>query len=129
MADAPYLIALAFLELNGERALPLTGKSLSAASAAARDPGEEGGSLALELLLRIWQRSDAGALRRAAGEASLLLVEMPLEVMSERLPQLKAQWVKGGDTERCLEQLRTLVGRAWRITVARREPVSFVPWP
>jgi hypothetical protein len=129
MADAPYLIALAFLELNGERALPLTGKSQSAASAAAADPGEDGCSLALELLLRIWQRSDEGPLRRAAGDASLLLVEMPMEVMSEQLPRVKNEWVKGGDTLRCLEQLRTLVSRAWRITVARREPVSFVPWP
>jgi hypothetical protein len=129
MADAPYLIALALLELNGERALPLTGKSLSVASAATKDPGEEGCSLALELLLRIWQRSDEGPLRRAAGDASLLLVEMPLAVMSEQLPRLKSEWVKGGDTQLCLEQLQHLISRAWRITVARREPVSFVPWP
>ncbi|MEB3322813.1 MAG: hypothetical protein VKI81_08305 [Synechococcaceae cyanobacterium] len=129
MADAPYLIALAFLEQNGGRALPLAGKSLSPAAAGAEDPGEEGRALALELLLRVWQRSEEGALRRAAGDASLLLVVMPMGVMSEALPRLKAQWVQGGDTGHCLEQLQALVARAWRITIARHAPVTFVPWP
>jgi hypothetical protein len=129
MADAPYLIALALLELNGRRALPLAGKSRSTAAAAANDPAGEGGSLALELLLRIWQRSDEGPLRRAAGDASLLLVEMPMEVMSEQLPRVKNDWVQGGDTQRCLERLKSLASHAWRITVAGREPVRFDPWP
>lgn len=129
MADAPYLIALAFLELSGERALPLAGKSLPAAAAADPHPEVEGSPLALELLLRIWQRSDEGPLRRAAGDASLLLVEMPMEVMSEQLPLWKTQWVKGGDTRRCLGHLQEMVSRAWRISIAVREPVRFVPWP
>lgn len=102
MADAPYLVALALEEKGGERALPLTGKSQSAAAVAALDPGEDGRTLALELLLRLWQGSDALPLRRAAGDPSLLLVEMPLEV---------------------------LVSRAWRITIARDEPLSFIAWP
>lgn len=129
MADAPYLIALAFIEQNGGRALPLAGKSLSPAAAAAEDPGAEGRTLALELLLRLWQRSEEGPLRRAVGDASLLLVEMPMVVMSEQLPRLKARWVKGGDTGACLEALRNLVSRAWRITIDRHEPVTFVAWP
>ena len=67
MADSPYLVALALIEQDGRRSLPLTGKSQPAAAAAASDPGETGRSLALELLLRIWQRSDDGPLRRACG--------------------------------------------------------------
>ena len=98
MADAPYLVALALVEKGGERALPLAGKSQSAAAVAALDPGEDGRTLALELLLRLWQGSDALPLRRAAGDPSLLLVEMPLEVMSEQLPILKARWIATGDT-------------------------------
>ena len=58
MADAPYLIALALLEQNGERAMPLQGKSLPADG----DPGEVGREQALDLLTRVWHRSDAGAL-------------------------------------------------------------------
>ncbi len=65
MADAPYLIALALLEQNGERAMPLQGKSLREPLAADGDPGEVGRQQALELLVRVWQRSDQGALSRA----------------------------------------------------------------
>jgi hypothetical protein len=64
----------------------------------------------------VWQRSGEGALRRAAGDASLLLVGMPMQEMSEHLPRLKARWGKGADTAVCLEELWNLVSRAWRIT-------------
>ncbi|MCP9842033.1 hypothetical protein KBY93_15620 [Synechococcus sp. J7-Johnson] len=129
MADAPYLVALALVEFAGKRALPLTGKSQSAAAADASDPGDDGRTLALELLLRLWQRSDEGPLKRAAGEPSLLLVELPMDVMSEQLPLLKANWVSGGDTEAFLSSLQGLAIRTWRITIAKYEPVSFIAWP
>ena len=41
MADAPYLVALALVEIAGNRALPLTGKSQAAAAADAVDPGDD----------------------------------------------------------------------------------------
>jgi len=129
MADAPYLVALAFVEIAGQRALPLTGKSQSAAAAAAVDPGEEERTLALELLLRLWQRSDEGPLQRAAGDASLLLLELPLELMSEQLPRLKAAWISSGDTAAMLLSLQGLATRAWRISIAKYEPVSLIAWP
>jgi hypothetical protein len=129
MADAPYLVALALVELNGRRSLPLTGKSQSAAAAAAADPGDNGRTLALELLVRLWQRSDEGPLQRLAGQDSLLLVELPLEVMSEQLPILKARWISTGDTAALLNSLEKLVIRGWRIAFAKYEPVSFPCWP
>jgi hypothetical protein len=129
MAAAPYLVALALVEQGGKRILPLTGKSLTGSAAGADDPGEAGRTLALELLLRLWQRSDEGPLRRAADDASLLLVELPLEVMSERLPILKAKWISGGDTEAFQDSLKGLTFRAWRIAFAKYEAVSFFPWP
>lgn len=132
MADAPYLVAMALAEFAGKRALPLTGKSQPVAAAPAADaaaadgPGEMGRTLALDLLLRLWQRSDDGALNRAAGDTSLLLVEMPMEVMVDQLPVLKASWLSGGATETFLSGLRGLSIRAWRITIAKYEPVSFI---
>ena len=80
---------------------------------------------ALELLLRLWQRSDEGAIQRAAGDASLLLLELPFERMNEHLPRLKARWIAGGDTQVLLSELADLALRGWRITVARHEPLSF----
>jgi hypothetical protein len=129
MADAPYLVALALVEIAGKRALPLTGKSQPAAAADASDPGESGRILAMELLLRLWQRSDEGALQRAAGESSLLLLEMPLEVMTEQLPLLKANWIAGSETEAWLGSLQDLAIRGWRISIDKYEPVRFHAWP
>lgn len=129
MAEAPYLIALAFLEQNGKRALPLAGKSWRDAGAGSEDPGEDARALTLELLLRVWQRSDEGPLRRAAGGASLVLLVMPLEVMSEQLPAIKAQWIAGGDSDTTLQQLQALASQGWQVSVAKYEPVSFTPLP
>jgi hypothetical protein len=128
MANAPYLVALALVELDGKRALPLTGKTQSAAAAEAQDPGDDGRTLALELLLRLWQRSDEGPLQRAATDNSLLLIEIPLDVMSEQLPILKASWLASGDTAAFEAGLKALVIRGWRMGIAKYEPVSFSPW-
>ena len=127
MADAPYLVALALVELDGKRALPLTGKSQREDSLG--EPSEDGRTMALELLLRLWQRSDEGPLRRAAAENSLLLLEMPLEVMSERLPVLKANWIAGGSTEQLLASLKQHAQRRWRISIVKYQPATFTPWP
>jgi len=129
LAEAPYLVALALLEQEGQRALPLNGKSLPVTAAEAPDPGDDGRTLVLELLLRLWQRSEAGALRRAAGEPSLLLVELPLEALQEQLPRLKARWVGGGATADFHAELSTLAIRGWTVSIARYEPVRFTAWP
>jgi hypothetical protein len=49
--------------------------------------------------------------------------------MSEQLPLLKANWISGGDTAALLTSLEALAIRAWRIRIAKYEPVSFLPWP
>ena len=107
----------------------MAGWCASAAAADAVDPGDDGRTLALELLLRLWQRSQEGPLQRAAGEASLLLLELPMELMSEQLPLLKANWISGGETASLLNCLEGLAIRAWQITIAKYEPVSFIAWP
>lgn len=129
MADSPYLVALALVAFQECRALPLTGRSLGAADAEATDPGDAGLSLALELLLRLWQRSDEACLQRLAGDDSLLLLEMPLEAMTEQLPLLKANWIASGDTAVLLSGLEALATRGWRIGIAKYEAVRFIPWP
>jgi len=129
MADAPYLVALALVEFNGKRSLPIAGRSQSDAAARLGDPGQEGLSLALELLLRLWQRSDEGPLQRASGETSLLLLEIPLADMSEQLPVLKARWLADGNTEVFQAGLQALAQRGWRVLFAKYEPVTLVAWP
>jgi hypothetical protein len=127
MADAPYLIALALLEQEGQRAMPLQGKSLREPLAAEADPGEVGRGQALELLLRVWQRSQGGPLRQAAGEHSLLLLTVPIEALQEQLPALKARWIAAGDTSALLQELRAVSGGLWSLEMEPRGPLRFRP--
>jgi len=129
MADAPYLVTLALVERGGQRALPLTGKSQRPEAASAADPGAEGHTLVLELLLRLWQQSSEQPLRRQDTDTSLLLLELPFEAMSEQLPLLKAAWIGSGDTEALLNGLKDLAVRGWRLEQARYEALRFVAWP
>jgi hypothetical protein len=129
MADMPYLIALALVEQDGKRALPLQGKSLREPLAAGADPGEEGHQQALELLVRVWQRSEESALRRAAADHSLLLVTVPIEALQEQLPALKARWIADGDTAALLKGLQELGDGLWSLSLEPRQPLRFHPIP
>jgi len=126
MADAPYLIALALLEQGEGRALPLQGKSLREPLAPDADPGAVGHALALDLLMRVWQRSDQGPLRRAAADQSLLLITVPIEALQEQVPALKAQWLNNGDTAGLLQELRQIASGVWSLQQANREPIAYV---
>ena len=127
MADAPYLIALALLDQNGQRALPLQGKSLREPIAAEADPGEEGHRQALELMLRVWQRTENGPLQRAAGDQSLLVAEVPMAALMEQLPALKARWIRDGDTPALVSGLKALGGGLWSLRLEQRGPLVWEP--
>jgi hypothetical protein len=124
VADTPYLVALALIEQEGRRALPLAGRSQKEVAAEGEAPDELGRALVLELLLRVWQRSDEGLLKRAAAAESLLLVELPMERLPEDLPVLKAAWLNSGDAEAFRKGLQRMSPRAWTIAVEKFQPVS-----
>ena len=125
MANAPYLIALALIEQDGQRSLPLQGKSLREAIAADADPGIEGRQQALELLVRVWQRSDNGPLRRASSDLSLLLAEVPIEALQEAIPQIKADWLNSGDAKSLLKALANVATVIWGLHLEPRSPLVF----
>lgn len=129
MADTPYLVCLALVKQDGHRLLPLAGKSQTSATAPGDAPGAEARSLVLELLIRLWQRTDQGAIARACGEESLLLLELPLEWMSKELPSLKAAWINGGSTESLLISLQERMVQGWRVSIAKYEEPRLTPWP
>jgi hypothetical protein len=124
VADTPYLVALALIEQERRRALPLAGRSQKEVAAEGEAPDELGRALVLELLLRVWQRSDEGLLKRAAAAESLLLVELPMERLPEDLPVLKAAWLNSGDAEAFRKGLQGMSPRAWTIAVEKFQPVS-----
>ena len=127
MADTPYLIAMALFDQQGRRELPLAGRSQAEVAPTGEAPQLLGHALALELLLRVWQRSDEGSLQRAAGLYSLLLVELPMERLPEDLPAIKAAWLKTGDTEAFKVALQAMSSRGWTMAVEKFKPVVLNP--
>ena len=124
MADTPYLIAMALFDQQGRRALPLAGRSQAEVAPIGEAPQLLGHALALDLLLRVWQRSDEGSLQRAAGLYSLLLVELPMERLPEDLPQIKANWLNSGDNAALKKALRAISKRCWLMEVKKLQPVT-----
>ena len=137
MSDSNFLIALAMMEQNNKRAMPIAGKSLSAElsmstielnSSDSNQLFDQASNLAFELLLRIWKRTDDGPLRRASGQDSLLLVEIPMNALPEELPSLKSQWIRFGDDAIFTSALRDMIVRGWTIDVEKHKPISFAVW-
>ncbi len=137
MSDSNFLIALAMMEQNNKRAMPIAGKSLSAElsmstielnSSDSNQLFDQASNLAFELLLRIWKRTDDGPLRRASGQDSLLLVEIPMNALPEELPSLKSQWIRFGDDAIFTSALRDKIVRGWTIDVEKHKPISFAVW-
>jgi hypothetical protein len=80
---------------------------------------------ALDLLVRVWQRSDQGPLSRASGDQSLLVVAVPIEALQEDLPALKAAWLNSGDTAALVQGLAELGSGVWSLTLESRQPLSY----
>ena len=127
LADSPYLVAMALIDQQGRRALPLGGRSQKEVAPQGEAPEALGHALVLELLLRVWQRSDQGALQRAAGADSLLLVELPMERLPEDVPRLKADWLNTGDTAAFKAALQAFSPRAWTVSIEKFKPVALQP--
>ena len=120
VVDSSYLVALAMIEQEGKRALPLAGRTQKFTAPAGKCPKELAHALSLELLLRIWQRSDKGPLERAAGLDSLLLVELTIDRLQEDLPNLKVSWLNSGNSDLFKVGLQRISSRAWTIGVPEK---------
>ncbi len=125
MTDYPYLIALALIEQNGERAMPLGGKSLRSIIDEGDNPGKRGEALAMELLLRVFQRSDEGACKRIEGDNSLLLIQISMETMQKEIPHLKKQWIDSGNSEQFFHNLQNICDGVWALAFSRNEGIRF----
>ncbi len=126
MSEFPYLIALAFIEQNGKRLMPLGGKSLKTSIPREDDPGCLGESLARDLLLRIFQLSDKGPIQRALGDQSFLLIQISMETMQKEIPLLKAQWIESGANNEAISKLSQLSNRVWTYSFNRDGGAKFL---
>ena len=108
MASQDYLIAIALIEQNLVRAMPLGGKEVKDNLEDPENFKKLGEEVILNLLLRVFQRSDEGALKRVSEEKGLLLVHMHPKRMQKELPFIKSEWIRDGDTRHFLKYLGNL---------------------
>ncbi len=125
MLENPYLIALALVEQEGSRSLPLGGKSLKTGLLANSDPGQIGQTLVLQLLLRIFQKSGSAPLKIASESNSILLIEIPMNSMQESLPLLKAKWLQEGNNEQLILDLHNECKNIWSVSFSKGEGINF----
>ena len=126
MDDFPYLIALALIEQEGKRAMPIGGKSLKTFIDIddATDKGVN--KVALELLLRVFQRSENDSLKRVAGDKSILIAQIPMEVMRVKLPLLKNNWLESGDNDLFISELNDISNGLWQVVFVRYEGIKLI---
>ncbi len=124
MIGNPYLIALALIEQDGKRALPLGGKSLGKSIDSNSNPEKAGSDLIQQLLLRIFQKSDQSPLKRSFQNNSLLLIQIPMELMQERVPKIKSEWIRSGNNEKLISELKNICENVWSITFTKAQGVQ-----
>ncbi|WP_320674158.1 hypothetical protein [Prochlorococcus sp. MIT 1341] len=124
MHDCLYLIALALIEQDGCRAMPLCGKSVKLSNDSGDDFCNLRESLISQILLTVFQRSEKGPLRRAADDSSLLLIQISIEEMQENLPSLKADWIRTGNTEELIVSLKKICKGLWDASFTKEDGIQ-----
>ena len=125
MASQDYLIAIALIEQNNERAMPLGGKEIKLDINDKDNFKKLSEDVILNLLLRLFQRSDDGAIKRLSSERGLLLVHMHPKRMQKELPFIKSEWIRDGDTNQFLQDLGNLSKEIWSTSFIKYKGVEF----
>ena len=125
MASQDYLIAIALIEQNNERAMPLGGKEVKLDIDVEENFKKLSEDVTLNLLLRLFQRSDDGPMKRISGEKGLLLVHMHPKRMQKELPFIKAEWIRDGDTNQFIQYLSNLSKQIGTASFVKYHGVEF----
>ena len=125
MANKDYLIAIALIEQKSIRAMPLGGKEIKDNLDDKDIFKKLGEDVILNLLLRVFQRSDEGPLKRASEDSGLLLVHMHPKRMQKELPFIKSEWIRDGDTKQFLKYLGNLSKEVWSASFVKYKGIEF----
>ena len=121
-----YLIAIALIEQNDVRAMPLGGKEIKVNLDEKGSLHKLGEEVILNLLLRVFQRSDEGPIKRVSEDKGLLLVQMHPKRMQKELPFIKSEWIRDGDTNQFLKYLGNLSKEIWTASFVKYKGVELV---
>ncbi len=125
MLQDSYLIAIALFEQEEKRFMPIGGKSLKKPFDKNNALQENAGPLIQQLLLRVFQKTEQGPIKRAYSDKSLLIIQIPMNLMQEKIPVLKGEWVKSGNSKKFLAELKTICEGIWAVTFTKETGMTF----
>ncbi len=123
MIEYPYLIAIALIEQENYRLMPLGGKSLPKKICSIDHVKKMGEPLVTQLLIRVFQQSSEAPIKSAFKEESLLLIQIPMNVMQEKIPLLKAKWIKNGDNSIFFSELKQICQDVWSVRFSKEKGI------
>ena len=125
MQEQKYLIAIALAEQNNKRLMPLGGKTFSGDDALSQANKEKAEKIILDLLLRLFKRSNEGNLKISNNETGLLLAEISFESMQKNLPIIKSKWINDGETDDLIENLKSISSNLWSVQYKKHDGIIF----
>ncbi len=125
MEEQKYLIAIALAEQNKKRIMPLGGKTFSGVDSENQPPTKEAEKILLDLLLRLFKRTNEGNLKISNDETGLLLAEISFESMQNNLPEIKSDWINIGNTDDLIDKLKSISSNLWSIKYKKHEGIMF----
>tara|TARA_B100000674_G_C37786464_1_gene889685 strand:- start:75 stop:467 length:393 start_codon:yes stop_codon:yes gene_type:complete len=125
MEEQKYVIAIALVEQNNKRLMPLGGKTFSGLDPLSQSSKKEVEKIILDLLLRIFQRSTECSLKISNDKTGLLLAEISFESMHKNIPIIKSNWINSGDTNTLIEKLKSICSNLWSIKFQKHEGIIF----
>jgi hypothetical protein len=125
MEEQKYLIAIALAEQNNKRLMPLGGKTFAGVDDSGQAPKKESEKIILDLLLRLFKRTNEGNLKISNNDSGLLLAEVNFDNMQTSLPIIKSNWINTGDTDAMIEKLKSICTNLWSIQYKKHEGITF----
>ncbi len=125
MEEQKYVIAIALAEQNNKRLMPLGGKTFNGVDALSQSSKKEVEKIILDLLLRLFQRTNEGSLKIADDETGLLLAEISFESMHNNIPVIKSNWINTGETDTLIKKLKSISSNLWSVQFIKHEGIIF----
>ena len=125
MEEQKYLIAIALAEQKNKRLMPLGGKTFAGVNLSSQVPHKEAEKIILDLLLRLFKRSNEGDLKISNNDTGILLAEISFLNMQNTIPTIKSNWIKTGDTVNLINKLISVCSNLWSVDYKKHEGILF----
>ena len=125
MEEQKYVIAIALAEQNNKRLMPLGGKTFAGVDSASQAPQKEAEKIILDLLIRLFQRTNEGSLKKSNDDTGLLVAEISFNSMHNNIPAIKSNWINTGNTDNLIKKLKSICSNLWSVKFQKHEGIMF----